>query len=104
MHVEHSHSIFAFMYYFFRYYASHFTQLKPTPPTHLVNVDFYSKFSLVFPVNSKFSLFSSHSGWFNETIPVSPVQKIAFLRLDGDLYISTKDGIEGLYPKLVIGG
>lgn len=24
-------------------------------------------------------------GWFNETLPAAPIQRIAFLRLDGDL-------------------
>lgn len=26
-------------------------------------------------------------GWFNDTLPVSPVEKISFLRLDGDLFV-----------------
>jgi hypothetical protein len=43
-------------------------------------------------------------GWFSETVPKSPVQKIAFLRLDGDLYASTRDAIQGLYSKVVPGG
>jgi hypothetical protein len=28
-------------------------------------------------------------GWFNETLPKAPIEKIAFLRLDGDIYTST---------------
>eukprot|EP01038_Epipyxis_sp_PR26KG_P015201 gene15201-20480_t len=43
-------------------------------------------------------------GWFNETLIKSPVEKISFLRLDGDLYISTKDAIEGLYDRVVVPG
>lgn len=26
-------------------------------------------------------------GWFNETLPAAPVERIAFLRLDGDLWV-----------------
>ena len=33
-------------------------------------------------------------GWFNTTLRLSPVQNIAFLRMDGDLYTSTKETIE----------
>ena len=33
-------------------------------------------------------------GWFNTTLRLSPVQIIAFLRMDGDLYTSTKETIE----------
>jgi len=43
-------------------------------------------------------------GWFRNTIPVSPIQKISFLRLDGDLFESTWDVLTGLYKKVVIGG
>lgn len=43
-------------------------------------------------------------GWFNETLPTAPIDQIAFLRLDGDLYESTKDALDSLYDKLVVGG
>lgn len=43
-------------------------------------------------------------GWFKDTLPVAPIDKIAILRLDGDMYESTMDGLENLYPKLSIGG
>jgi len=45
-----------------------------------------------------------HKGWFNETLPTAPVEKISFLRLDGDVYSSTWDGLVNLYPKVVDGG
>ncbi len=45
-----------------------------------------------------------HEGWFEETGPVSGIDKIAVLRLDGDLYSSTKVCLEHLYPKVVDGG
>ena len=43
-------------------------------------------------------------GFFNETLPSAPVERIAVLRLDGDLYASTMDGLVHLYPKLSPGG
>lgn len=43
-------------------------------------------------------------GWFNESIPSAPIGRIAFLRLDGDLYESTMGPLESLYPKVVNGG
>ena len=43
-------------------------------------------------------------GWFSETLPTAPIEKIAVLRLDGDMYGSTWDAIEALYPKLSSGG
>jgi hypothetical protein len=44
------------------------------------------------------------AGWFNETLPNAPVQKIALLRLDGDYYDSTMDTLVNLYPKVTLGG
>lgn len=43
-------------------------------------------------------------GWFSDTLPSAPVEQIALLRLDGDMYESTMDGLTHLYPKLSIGG
>ncbi len=43
-------------------------------------------------------------GWFRDTLPSAPVEKLAVLRLDGDLYESTIDALSALYPKLSIGG
>ncbi len=43
-------------------------------------------------------------GWFQDTLPDSEVQKIAVLRLDGDLYESTYCSLEHLYPRVVPGG
>jgi O-methyltransferase len=44
------------------------------------------------------------NGWFSETLPNSPIQKLAVLRLDGDMYVSTRDALTALYPKLAPGG
>lgn len=43
-------------------------------------------------------------GWFSETLPTAPIEKIAILRLDGDLYESTMDALKPLYPKVSRGG
>ena len=43
-------------------------------------------------------------GWFKDTLPVAPIRELAVLRLDGDYYESTRDGLVNLYDKLTIGG
>lgn len=43
-------------------------------------------------------------GWFKDTLPGAPIDKLAVLRLDGDLYQSTIEALENLYPKLQRGG
>lgn len=43
-------------------------------------------------------------GWFNDTLPNAPIQSIAFLRLDGDIFISTIQVLEILYEKVSLGG
>lgn len=43
-------------------------------------------------------------GWFKDTLPTAPIQKLALLRLDGDMYESTMDSLSALYPKLSKGG
>lgn len=43
-------------------------------------------------------------GWFNETLPTAPVEKLAVLRLDGDMYHSTMDTLQAMYPKVSRGG
>lgn len=43
-------------------------------------------------------------GWFKDTLPSAPIEKLALMRLDGDLYQSTMDALTHLYPKLSVGG
>jgi O-methyltransferase len=43
-------------------------------------------------------------GWFRDTLPKAPLERLALIRLDGDLYESTWDALEHLYPKLSPGG
>lgn len=44
------------------------------------------------------------AGWFKDTLPTAPIDRIALLRLDGDLYESTIQALNALYPRLSIGG
>ncbi|MEM8535763.1 MAG: TylF/MycF/NovP-related O-methyltransferase [Chloroflexota bacterium] len=43
-------------------------------------------------------------GWFEDTLPAAPIERIAVLRLDGDYYQSTMDILNNLYPRLMPGG
>jgi O-methyltransferase len=43
-------------------------------------------------------------GWFRETLPVAPIERLALIRLDGDMYEATIDALTSLYPKLSSGG
>jgi hypothetical protein len=43
-------------------------------------------------------------GWFRDTLPVAPIERLALIRLDGDMYESTMDGFRALYHKLSPGG
>jgi O-methyltransferase len=43
-------------------------------------------------------------GWFKDTLKKAPIEKLAILRLDGDLYESTMDSLIALYDKVSVGG
>ena len=43
-------------------------------------------------------------GWFKDTLPAAPIDRIAVLRLDGDFYESTIQALDALYPRLSPGG
>jgi O-methyltransferase len=43
-------------------------------------------------------------GWLADTLPAAPIERLAVLRLDGDMYGSTMEALEALYPKLSVGG
>jgi O-methyltransferase len=43
-------------------------------------------------------------GWFKDTLHDAPFDSIAVLRLDGDLYESTIQALDALYPRLSPGG
>lgn len=43
-------------------------------------------------------------GWFKDTLPTAPIDRLAVLRLDGDMYESTMDALHALYHKVSPGG
>lgn len=43
-------------------------------------------------------------GWFSDTLATAPIDQLAILRLDGDLYESTMDALTALEPKVADGG
>jgi O-methyltransferase len=43
-------------------------------------------------------------GWFRDTLPSAPVERLALLRLDADMYESTMVALEALYPRVSTGG
>jgi O-methyltransferase len=43
-------------------------------------------------------------GWFKDTLATAPIERLAVLRADGDMYGSTIDILNALYPKLSVGG
>jgi O-methyltransferase len=84
-------------------------------PTHLTDIDLsmmnhYLAVSLE-TVKDNFRAFGLLNenvrfvpGWFNDTLPYAEVERIALLRLDGDMYESTMVALTSLYPKVSIGG
>jgi O-methyltransferase len=43
-------------------------------------------------------------GWFRDTLPSAPIEQLAVLRLDGDMYESTIVALDSLYSKVSPGG
>lgn len=43
-------------------------------------------------------------GWFSDTLPTAPIDQIAILRLDGDMYESTIDALNALFDRVTPGG
>jgi Macrocin-O-methyltransferase (TylF)/Coenzyme PQQ synthesis protein D (PqqD) len=43
-------------------------------------------------------------GWFSDTLPEAPIEKLALLRIDADLYQSTREVLDALYDKVAAGG
>lgn len=45
-----------------------------------------------------------HEGWFQATLPATPDFPVSVLRLDADLYESTRVCLERMFPRVVQGG
>ncbi|HEY8766302.1 MAG TPA: TylF/MycF family methyltransferase [Dehalococcoidia bacterium] len=43
-------------------------------------------------------------GWFKDTLPTAPIDRLSVLRLDGDMYESTIQTLDALYWKVSAGG
>ena len=43
-------------------------------------------------------------GWFKDTLHKAPIEQLAVLRLDGDMYESTIQALDALYGRLSVGG
>jgi O-methyltransferase/8-demethyl-8-(2,3-dimethoxy-alpha-L-rhamnosyl)tetracenomycin-C 4'-O-methyltransferase len=43
-------------------------------------------------------------GWFKDTLATAPIERLAVLRLDGDMYESTIQALDALYHKVSRGG
>jgi O-methyltransferase len=43
-------------------------------------------------------------GWFENTLPMAPIERLAVLRLDGDMYRSTISVLDALYDRVSPGG
>jgi hypothetical protein len=43
-------------------------------------------------------------GWFKDTLKTAPIDALSLMRLDGDFYESTRDGLNSLYDRLSVGG
>jgi hypothetical protein len=43
-------------------------------------------------------------GWFKDTLPAAPIERLSLMRLDGDFYESTRDALVFLYDRLSVGG
>jgi Macrocin-O-methyltransferase (TylF) len=43
-------------------------------------------------------------GWFKDTLPAAPIEALSLIRIDGDFYDSTRDGLINLYDRLSVGG
>lgn len=52
----------------------------------------------------KYDLLDDHvhflKGWFEDTLPTAPINQLALLRLDGDMYSSTVHTLNALYDKV----
>ncbi|GEM_PF-1022544 len=94
--------------------ADSFEGLPPTEYKDDVNMHLEKIENLAISLETVQSNFSKYGlldpqvkflkGWFKDTLPTAPVEKLALVRLDGDWYESTMDGLVNLYPKLSIGG
>jgi|SRR5688572_16291812 len=78
--------------------------LETTGATSVSEYDFWQHIDAVF--GQKRHNIKAVKGWFEETVPKTKteIDQIAILRLDGDLYNSTRVCLLHLFPKVIEGG
>jgi O-methyltransferase len=97
--------------------ADSFRGLPPPDTEHFpadrdVNLHTYDELSVpVEQVKKNFAAFGLLDGqvrflegWFKDTLPSAPIDRLAILRIDGDLYQSTTEALESLYDRVSPGG
>lgn len=97
--------------------ADSFAGLPEPDPEHYpadANSKLYQRDYLAIPVEDVKANFSRYNllddqvrfvvGWFQDALPVAPIERLAILRIDGDMYGSTIVALRSLYPKLSTGG
>ena len=96
--------------------ADSFEGLPPPDPSyqadkddiHFTLKDLAASLELVQGNFRKYGLLDEHvrflKGWFKDTLRQAPIERLAIARLDGDMYGSTIESLEALYPKLSPGG
>jgi len=97
--------------------ADSFVGLPPPSPDaypHDAGSDFYSFEQLQVSLSDVQANFAAYGllddqvrflkGWFRDTLPTAPIERLAVLRLDGDMYESTIDALGSLYDKISVGG
>lgn len=89
---------------------------RPDPARYPADTDdaLWKASALAVPVDQVKANFASYGllddqvrflvGWFRDTLPTAPIDRLAVLRLDGDMYESTMDALGALYPRLSVGG
>lgn len=76
--------------------------LETTGATSVSEYDFWQHIDTMF--GQKRHCIKAVNGWFEETVPNTDTGPIAMLRLDGDLYNSTRVCLLHLFPKVIEGG
>jgi len=96
--------------------ADSFQGLPPPDPNVSADqgVDYYKDKGLAISLDTVKANFAKYDllgdnirfleGWFAATLPVAPIKDLALLRADGDMYASTMDTLNPLYPKVSPGG
>lgn len=98
--------------------ADSFEGLPPPrlPPdiVHSANLDALQKLSLAVDLETVKRAFEAHGllddqvrflpGWFKDTLPSAPLERLAVLRIDSQMYESTIDALLALYDRVVPNG